>query len=57
MSFLYSWLTKKSSNEGPKFDRISFQVNLSDNIPQFYETNAQKGLEEQEITPDHPLYY
>mgnify|MGYP006869348751 CR=1 FL=1 len=42
--FLYNILTGGSSKqELPKFDKISFKINLSDNIPQYHEISSSES--------------
>ena len=38
MSFLYNLFGRKqnSQTDQAKYDKITFQINLSDNIPQFF---------------------
>mgnify|MGYP000885612163 CR=1 FL=1 len=61
--FLYNILTGGSSKqELPKYDKIVFKINLSDNIPQYYECSSSEVNkpyqyeEEEEISETHPLY-
>lgn len=57
MSFLFSMFGKGNKEELSKYDRITFKINLSEHIPQYYEATSNKAITETEITPDHPLYY
>lgn len=57
MSFLFNIFSKNNKEELNKYDRITFKINLSDHIPQYYETSTNKPTIETEVTPDHPLYY
>jgi|688.fasta_scaffold266577_1 hypothetical protein len=36
MSFLFNMFTKGNKEELNKYDRISFKINLSEHIPQYY---------------------
>lgn len=57
MNFLYSMFGKNNKEDLTKYDYITFKINLSDHIPQYYETTSNKAIVETEITPEHPLYY
>lgn len=55
--FLFKMFSRSSNqNEEEKFDRISFKIDLAENVPQFYDWN-DGYTEEEELTPSHPLYY
>ncbi len=56
--FLYNMFMRGTGKqEVTKYDRISFKIQLSENIPQFYESATEKPYQEEELTPSHPLYY
>lgn len=57
MSFLFSMFSKGSREELSKYDRISFKINLSEHIPQYYEASSNQAITEVELTPSNPLYY
>lgn len=58
MNFIYNMFGGKGrKSESSKYDRISFKINLSEHIPQYYESWSNKVPLETEITPDDPLYY
>ena len=46
-----------SQSEDDKFDRISFKIDLNENVPKFQDTADQPYIEEDELTPNHPMYY
>lgn len=45
-----------SSNEEEKFDRISFKINLNENVPQFHEWSGETIREDLPLQPTDPLY-
>ena len=47
MNFLYGLIGKSNRQEQSKYDRITFKINLSDHIPQFYELSANKHFTEE----------
>ena len=58
MNYIYNmFIGKSTKQESAKHDRITFKINLSEHIPQYYESYNNKVVQEAEITPDHPLYY
>jgi hypothetical protein len=55
--FLLNMFKRTSNqNEEDKFDKISFKIDLKDNVPLYYDWN-EGYTEEEELTPSHPLYY
>jgi hypothetical protein len=55
--FLLNLFGRSNSSNEEKFDVISFKINLNDNVPQFQDWSEQNTIEEEELTPFHPLYY
>jgi hypothetical protein len=40
-----------------KYDRITFNININENIPEISEEAKNIHEDEQELTPNHPLYF
>ena len=55
--FLLNIFGKSSSNSEEKCDVIGFKINVNDNVPQYHDWSEQNYVEEEELTPSHPLYY
>ncbi len=55
--FLLNLFGKNKNSNEDKFDVINFKINLNDNVPQFQDWSEQNIIEEEELTPSHPLYY
>jgi len=55
--FLLKMFSRDSNlNEEEKYDKISFKIDLNENVPQYYDWN-EGYTQEEEVTPSHPLYY
>ena len=59
LMFLRNLLGRQSDETADlqKYDRITFNININENIPDISEEAKAVHDEEQELTPSHPLYY
>lgn len=56
--FLRNWLGRSNdeSTDLQKYDRLTFSININENIPEISDEAKGPHDEEHEISPNHPLY-
>jgi len=56
--FLLNLFNKNSQqNEDEKYDKITFKIDLNDNVPKYEDWSEHGYIEDEELTPKHPLYH